>query len=48
MDLKLPHGLSLDPTAPAFPFGYGLDYLDVAFTNATVRSVRLASVAARL
>jgi len=36
MDIGLPHGLSLNPTAPAFPFGYGLDYLDVSLLNATV------------
>ena len=32
----IPHGLTLDPTAPAFPFGYGLDYLAVSFTNFSV------------
>jgi beta-glucosidase-like glycosyl hydrolase len=37
MDVGLPHGLSLDPTAPAFPFGYGLDYLNVTFVSAEVR-----------
>ena len=36
MDISMPHGLSLDPTAPAFPFGYGLDYLDVSLVNASV------------
>ena len=30
------HGLSLDPTSPAFPFGYGLDYLNVSYTNSSV------------
>ena len=32
----MPHGLSLNPTSPAFPFGYGLDYLSVSLLNATV------------
>lgn len=30
------HGLSLDPTSPAFPFGFGLDYLNVTYTNSSV------------
>jgi hypothetical protein len=30
------HGLSLDPSSPAFPFGYGLDFLNVSYTNASV------------
>eukprot|EP00658_Telonema_sp_P-2_P079747 TRINITY_DN7790_c0_g1_i1.p1 TRINITY_DN7790_c0_g1~~TRINITY_DN7790_c0_g1_i1.p1 ORF type:complete len:204 (+),score=35.13 TRINITY_DN7790_c0_g1_i1:128-739(+) len=36
MNAALPHGLTLDPTGPAFPFGYGLDYLEVTLQNATV------------
>ena len=26
-------GMTLDPTEPAFPFGYGLDHLTVQYTK---------------